>query len=183
MKFATASTVLALAAAAAAQGPGPVGVSSAGRPIAFPEAARPSAMPAMPTMSTAALLARLRSYFDLGHVSQSITTMPAMVAHVFDPASSKVAVLAASVMRTGDAYYLAACPVSEIASAGASPAAAQSADCSYGIQLTPVPSNAAAGLRRVWRTLFRAIMSTSQPEMPQPGMPAMGQPAMPAIMS
>ncbi|KAJ2805160.1 hypothetical protein H4R20_002202 [Coemansia guatemalensis] len=133
---------------------------------------------AMPTISmggdrTASLLARLASYFDLSHVSSEIASMPVMMSKVFDPATGKFVMLSASVMQSGGAYYVPVCSVDAIASAGKMPVATvQPGACSYGIQLTPVPSNAAMALYRVIRTSFKAIMSASRPSFMGFGRPS-----------
>ncbi|KAJ2804732.1 hypothetical protein H4R20_002385 [Coemansia guatemalensis] len=133
---------------------------------------------ALPTISmgsdrTALLLARLASYFDLSHVSSEIASMPVMTSKVYDPATGKLVMLSASVMQSGGAYYVPVCSVDAIASAGKMPvAAAQPGACSYGIQLTPVPSNAAVALYRVIRTSFKAIMSASRPSFMGFGRPS-----------
>ncbi|KAJ2801036.1 hypothetical protein H4R21_002944 [Coemansia helicoidea] len=180
MKLAFAPVVLAAAAALAQQNP--EAAMAAGETARAPVGALP--VPA----HTVSLLARLASYFDMSHVASSITTMPAAVAHVFDPASGKMTMLAASVMRAGDGYYMPVCPVSDIAQAGSMPAVAtQAANCGYGIQLTPLPQNAARSLFAAFRTLSRAILSTVRVPTAGPaspaaaGMAAMMQPATPMV--
>ncbi|KAJ1718150.1 hypothetical protein LPJ61_006805 [Coemansia biformis] len=103
-------------------------------------------------------------------------------------------------MRAGEGYYIPVCPTDVIAQAGSTPAMAlQPGSCGYGIQLTPLPQNAARSLYSTVRTLFRAILSTAnvppasssmagpggpgmmQPGMAQPGMPGMTQPGMPGM--
>ncbi|PIA17904.1 hypothetical protein COEREDRAFT_7089 [Coemansia reversa NRRL 1564] len=126
----------------------------------------PTALPTIPMGGdrTASLLARLASYFDLTHVSSDIASMPVVMSKVYDPATGKFVMLSAGVMQSGGAYYVPVCTVNAITSAGMSPVAAVQPDaCSYGIQLTPVPSNAAVALYRVIRTRFKAIMSASRP--------------------
>ncbi|KAJ1718187.1 hypothetical protein LPJ61_006771 [Coemansia biformis] len=103
-------------------------------------------------------------------------------------------------MRAGEGYYIPVCPADVIAQAGSTPAMAlQPGSCGYGIQLTPLPQNAARSLYSAARTLFRAILSTAnvppasssmagpggpgmmQPSTVQPGMPGMAQPGMPGM--
>ncbi|KAJ2701120.1 hypothetical protein H4R19_005429, partial [Coemansia spiralis] len=146
----TIAPILLAAAVLAQQGPETAtngGESTLGMPGGEPAVSTiPSAAMMLPPAhaSTVSLLWRLASYFDLSHVANTITTMPVMMAHVFDPTSGKTTMLAASVMRAGDGYYMPVCPVSSIAQAGSVPAiASQLADCGYGIQLTPLPQNAA----------------------------------------
>ncbi|KAJ2785666.1 hypothetical protein H4R18_000357 [Coemansia javaensis] len=144
---------------------------------AAPQMAVPTAMPmpaVVPGPSTESLLERLASYFDLSHVTSSIASAPVFMAKVYDPASGKFTMVSSSVMRAGGAYYVPVCPTDAIADAGLTPIVDAASACSYGIQLTPMPSNAASALYRVVRTAFKAIMSAggSQTTMP---MGQMGQ--------
>ncbi|KAJ2083281.1 hypothetical protein H4R24_000928 [Coemansia sp. RSA 988] len=126
----------------------------------------PTALPAIPMGGdrTASLLARLASFFDMSHVSSDVASMPVVMSKVYDPATGKFVMLSAGVMQSGSAYYVPVCTVDAIASAGTSPVAAVQPDaCSFGVQLTPVPSNAAVALYRVIRTSFKAIMSAARP--------------------
>ncbi|KAJ1718171.1 hypothetical protein LPJ61_006783, partial [Coemansia biformis] len=98
-----ALTPIAFAAAYLAQGPA-AAMHAGGAAVEMAPAAMPSSQ--ISNDRTVSLLARLASYFDLSHVSSSITTTPVLVAHVFDPSSGKTALLASSVMRAGEGYYI-----------------------------------------------------------------------------
>ncbi|KAJ2499831.1 hypothetical protein GGH96_003174 [Coemansia sp. RSA 1972] len=105
------------------------------------------------------LLTRLVSFFDLSHIASTVTTTPVTITHVYDPSTSKFTHLSASVVTSGDSYYVPVCPASDIVKAGSIPAVAQSDACVFGIQLTPMPSNAAASVFRVLRTKIKLFMS------------------------
>ncbi|KAJ2798217.1 hypothetical protein H4R20_004902 [Coemansia guatemalensis] len=185
MKLAIFSAVLAAALAVAqdnvsippaAMAPSPAAeVSPTIEAQVSPGMEMPTVLPAVSMGSdrTASLLARLASYFDLSHVSSDIASMPVVMSKVYDPATGKFVMLSASAMQSGGAYYVPVCSVDAIASAGKTPVAAvQPGACSYGIQLTPVPSNAAVALYRVIRTAFKAIMSASRPSFMGFGRPS-----------
>ncbi|KAJ2083872.1 hypothetical protein H4R24_000524 [Coemansia sp. RSA 988] len=142
---------------------------------ASPGMEMPAALPAIPMGGdrTASLLARLASYFDLSHVSSDIASRPVVMSKVYDPATGKFVIVSGGVMQSGGAYYVPVCTVDAITSAGKSPVSAVQPDaCSYGIQLTPVPSNAAVALYRVIRTSFKAIMSARRPSFMGFGRPS-----------
>ncbi|KAJ2476333.1 hypothetical protein IWW56_004978 [Coemansia sp. RSA 2131] len=108
------------------------------------------------------LLTRLMSFFDLSHIASTVTTTPVTITHVYDPSTSKFTHLSASVVTAGDSYYVPVCPVNAIVAAGSTPAVAQSDACAFGIQLTPMPSNAAASVFRVLRTKIELFMSLAK---------------------
>ncbi|KAJ2851325.1 hypothetical protein IWW36_001222 [Coemansia brasiliensis] len=108
------------------------------------------------------LISRLMSFFDLSNVDASMTSMPVAMAHVYDPRSGKFVMLSTPVVKSGDAYYMPACPTGVMSkqSLGMSH---NVADCGYGIQLTPMPSNTAALLFRILRTKVRVLLSLAKP--------------------
>ncbi|KAJ2083848.1 hypothetical protein H4R24_000500 [Coemansia sp. RSA 988] len=115
---------------------------------------------------TESLLSRLASYFDLSHVASDIAAMPVVMTKLYDPASNKFTVVSTNVMQSGGAYYIPVCPSNVIVNAKQTPVMdVEPAACGYGIQLTPVPSNAASALNRVIRTKFKAIMSIARPPL------------------
>ncbi|KAJ1727522.1 hypothetical protein LPJ72_005905 [Coemansia sp. Benny D160-2] len=69
----------------------------------------------MPSM-VQALLGRIASYFDFSHVASDLASTPTMLEMVYDPATRKFTYLAASVMQSGDVYYVPVCPVEGMAS-------------------------------------------------------------------
>ncbi|KAJ2515910.1 hypothetical protein GGI11_003618 [Coemansia sp. RSA 2049] len=69
----------------------------------------------MPSM-VQALLGRIASYFDFSHVASDLASTPTMLEMVYDPAARKFIYLAASVMQSGDVYYVPVCPVEGMAS-------------------------------------------------------------------
>ncbi|KAJ2807492.1 hypothetical protein H4R20_001261 [Coemansia guatemalensis] len=166
----------------------------------YPGVQTPAVMPKLQMVygaDTQSLLSRLLSYFDLTHVASDIATMPVVMTKLYDPASNKFTVVSANVMQSGGAYYIPVCPTSAIANAKQTPVMdVEPAACGYGIQLTPMPSNAAGALNRVIRTAFKAIMSVSRPSfmgmakqqsagmmgqmMPESGMMMPAQTTMPA---
>ncbi|PIA15195.1 hypothetical protein COEREDRAFT_9583 [Coemansia reversa NRRL 1564] len=133
----------------------------------YPAVQTPADMPKLQMgygSDTESLLSRLASYFDLTHVASDITTMPVTITKLYDPASNKFTVVSANVMQSGGAYYVPVCPTNAIVSAGQTPVMdVQPAACGYGIQLTPVPNNAANAMHRVIRTAYKAIMSIGRP--------------------
>ncbi|KAJ1835234.1 hypothetical protein IWW55_000088 [Coemansia sp. RSA 2706] len=110
----------------------------------------------------ASLISRLFSYFDLSHIASTVTTTPVGLPLVYDPGSDKFVRLAGSVVQSEDAMYLPICPVDVITAAGQTPASAQSNACTMGVQLTPMPSNAASALFKVLRTKVKLLMSLAK---------------------
>ncbi|KAJ1943552.1 hypothetical protein FBU59_002876 [Linderina macrospora] len=107
-------------------------------------------------------VARLASFFDFSHVTNKDTYTPVVVEHVFDPATRKFTHLSYNVVQNGDAYYVPVCSVDSIVQAGSS-AVLTSDSCLYGIQLTPVPRNAARLMFRAMRTVFRLVARVLSP--------------------
>ncbi|KAJ1778168.1 hypothetical protein LPJ62_006442 [Coemansia sp. RSA 2167] len=149
MKFAILPLVFA--AAVASQGDAP-GFEAMPSTIHQPQ-------PMTSGSDVASLLTRLMSFFDLSHIASTVTTTPAIITPVYDPSTSKFTHLSASVVTSGDSYYVPVCPVSDIVKAESVPVVAQSDACAFGIQLTPMPSNAAASVFRVLRTKIKLFMS------------------------
>ncbi|KAJ2602818.1 hypothetical protein GGF39_000512 [Coemansia sp. RSA 1721] len=113
-------------------------------------------------------LDRLASMYDMSHVSTMTTGTPVMVADVYDPALNKFTPLSLSVVQAANGvYYMPVCTVDSLTSA-TSPdqAVAQNAPsdaCQYGIQLSPVPSNAAQAVMNVVSHAFDAVRSAATP--------------------
>ncbi|KAJ2464877.1 hypothetical protein GGI02_004863 [Coemansia sp. RSA 2322] len=114
----------------------------------------------------------------MSHVSSAATSTPVIVSKVFDPASGKFTALAINVVQSGDAYHVPVCTTDSIVAAGSS-AMASTDSCQYGVQLMPVPKNAARILAHIVRTAFRAIMSVSHPSFWLGGSSATDMPMMP----
>ncbi|KAJ2843577.1 hypothetical protein IWW36_005512 [Coemansia brasiliensis] len=115
-------------------------------------------------MDTMSLLNRLVSFFDFSQVGNTFTTAPVVMAPMYNPDTSKFTILSASVMKQGDSYFMPVCPVSAIANAGAEiPAVAISNGCTMGVQLTPMPMNAASSLYSVLKAKLRIIASLAGP--------------------
>ncbi|KAJ2118350.1 hypothetical protein IW139_002196 [Coemansia sp. RSA 353] len=170
MKLAITSLIFAVAVAA--QGdftPQPAAVESAPGPMAtaMPQVSMPTTMPSttMGGQDTVSLLTRLVSFFDLTRVSASLTTMPVLMASVYDPTSNKFTFLSSSLVQSGDASYVPVCSIDSITSAGSTPVLAQGQSdvCPYGIQLTPMPSNVAARLFKVLRIKVKLFLSLLKP--------------------
>ncbi|KAJ1778177.1 hypothetical protein LPJ54_001877, partial [Coemansia sp. RSA 1824] len=111
MKLAITSLIFAVAVAA--QGdftPQPAAIESAPGPMAtaMPQVSMPTTMPSttMGGQDTMSLLTRLVSFFDLTRVSASLTTMPVLMASVYDPTSNKFTFLSSSLVQSGDASYV-----------------------------------------------------------------------------
>ncbi|KAJ2669806.1 hypothetical protein IWW42_004394 [Coemansia sp. RSA 1085] len=133
----------------------PVNVAES-TPVAYEQ--QPTEMDAM------SLLNRLVSFFDFSHVANAFTTVPVLMAPMYNPDTSKFTILSASIMRQGDTYFMPVCPVSAIASAGPeTPAAAVSSGCTMGVQLTPMPINAASSLYEMLKAKLRIIASLAKP--------------------
>ncbi|KAJ1840826.1 hypothetical protein LPJ70_004477 [Coemansia sp. RSA 2708] len=109
------------------------------------------------------LLSRLISYFDLSRVSASMSSVPVIIGTVYDPVMNKFTFLSSGVVQSGDSYYVPVCPVADIVAAGMNPVMSQSSACTYGMQLTPMPSNAASGLFKVLRLKIRLFLSLLKP--------------------
>ncbi|KAJ1936114.1 hypothetical protein FBU59_005162, partial [Linderina macrospora] len=107
-------------------------------------------------------LARLASFFDFSHISSESTFTPVIVTHVYDPAMRKFTHLSYNVVQNGDAYYVPVCSVDSIVQAGSS-AIPASDSCQYGIQLAPVPRNAASLVLRAMRMALRLLARASSP--------------------
>ncbi|KAJ2132034.1 hypothetical protein GGF48_001196 [Coemansia sp. RSA 921] len=103
------------------------------------------------------------SYFDFTRMDVNVASAPVMMATVYDPTTNKFTALSAHVMQSDDAYYVPVCSTDSIIAAGEAPAITQGATCSYGIQLTPMPSNAASTLYSLLRTKLRLILSLAKP--------------------
>ncbi|KAJ1941052.1 hypothetical protein FBU59_003618 [Linderina macrospora] len=107
-------------------------------------------------------LDRLASYFGFSHISSEDTFTLGVIQKVFGPATRKFTHLLYSVVQNGDAYYVPVCSVDSIVQAGLSVIPA-SASCQYGIQLTPVPRNAARLMFRVMHAVFRLPARIASP--------------------
>ncbi|KAJ2355544.1 hypothetical protein GGF43_002624 [Coemansia sp. RSA 2618] len=140
----------------------------------IPQVSMPTTMPPtrMSGHDTASLLSRLVSFFDLTHVSTSLSTMPVLMAMVYNPDVGKFVFLSSSVVNSGDTSYVPVCSTDTIISAGTSPVLAQdqSDACPYGIQLTPMPSNAASTLLKTVRIKLRIFQSLFKPAFWRGGM-------------
>ncbi|ORX70188.1 hypothetical protein DL89DRAFT_292850 [Linderina pennispora] len=101
-------------------------------------------------------VARLASFFDFSHISGENTDTPTVVTHVFDPATGRFTHLSYNVVQNGNAYYVPVCSVDSIVQAGSS-AIPASDSCQYGIQLMPVPRNAASVMLRAMRMVLRLL--------------------------
>ncbi|KAJ2830144.1 hypothetical protein IWW50_000448 [Coemansia erecta] len=171
MKLAVLPLVFAAAVVGQGENPAPAAMPT---PIAqaMPTPASPRMHMGEPDVTS--LLARLVSYFDLTHIASTVTTSPATITKVFDPTTGKFTIMSASVVQSGDSYYVPVCPVSAITAAGATPATAQSDACTFGVQLTPMPSNAASTLFRVLHTKVKLIRSLMRPSFWRGAMPFKG---------
>ncbi|KAJ2131477.1 hypothetical protein GGF48_001521 [Coemansia sp. RSA 921] len=109
------------------------------------------------------LISRLMSYFDFTRMDVNVASAPVIMATVYDPTTNKFTTLSAHVMQSGDAYYVPVCSTDSIIAAGEVPVMTQDATCRYGIQLTPMPSNAASTLYSLLRTKLRLILSLAKP--------------------
>ncbi|KAJ2839573.1 hypothetical protein J3B01_000550 [Coemansia erecta] len=109
------------------------------------------------------LVSRLMSYFDFTRMDVNVASAPVIMATIYDPTTNKFTALSAHVMQSGDAYYVPVCSTDSIIAAGEVPVMTQGATCSYGIQLTPMPSNAASTLYSLLRTKLRLILSLARP--------------------
>ncbi|KAJ2456233.1 hypothetical protein EV183_000160 [Coemansia sp. RSA 2336] len=127
-------------------------------PVAGARPMQPAGAPDINSM-----MMQLANKFDFTNVAASETSAPAIMAVVFDPASNKFTFLSSSVAQSGGAYYVPVCPVDSITSAGSNPVAASSDVCSYGIQLTSMPSNAASTLLQMLRTKIKLLLSLAKP--------------------
>ncbi|KAJ2698898.1 hypothetical protein FB645_005495 [Coemansia sp. IMI 203386] len=143
-------------------------------------------------------LDRLASMYDMSHVSTMTTGTPVMVADVYDPALNKFTPLSLNVVQAANGvYYMPVCTVDSLTSA-TSPdqAVAQNAPsdaCQFGIQLSPVPSNAAQAVMNVVSHAFDAVRSAATPMFqaanvpmytggaPAPGMMAQPMTAQPPV--
>ncbi|KAJ2657950.1 hypothetical protein IWW48_004280 [Coemansia sp. RSA 1200] len=90
-------------------GGGGMGIPPVG---AYGSGSREERMPSM----VQALLGRIASYFDFSQVTSDLASTPTMLEMVYDPATRKFTYLAASVMQSGDVYYVPVCPVEGMAS-------------------------------------------------------------------
>ncbi|KAJ2696858.1 hypothetical protein FB645_006089 [Coemansia sp. IMI 203386] len=131
-------------------------------------------------------LDRLASMYDMSHVSTMTTGTPVMVADVYDPALNKFTPLSLNVVQAANGvYYMPVCTVDSLTSA-TSPdqAVAQNAPsdaCQFGIQLSPVPSNAAQAVMNVVSHAFDAVRSAATPMFQAAGAPAPGMMAQPMM--
>ncbi|KAJ1829938.1 hypothetical protein LPJ63_005235 [Coemansia sp. RSA 2711] len=175
MKFAIVSLAVAAVALAQGESPLPQVAESTAAPMesipapvestAAPMEPTPLGMPSIPAISgeTRSLLYRLMSYFDLTHLAPTLASTPVLMLSIYDPSLGKFVELSATAIQSGDAYYVPVCPTDAIVSAGEVPAMAQNATCNYGIQLTPMPGNAASALYKVLRTKIRLLLSIVKP--------------------
>ncbi|KAJ1858795.1 hypothetical protein IW147_003035 [Coemansia sp. RSA 720] len=187
MKFAIVSLVFAAVALAQGELSTPpaaestvapaesTGEQPAGTPMEtpMPQISMPSTQVGM--NDPMSLISRLMSYFDFTRMDVNVASDPVMMATVYDPSTNKFTALSAHVMQSGDAYYVPVCSTDSIIAAGSVPVMTQGATCSYGIQLTPMPSNAASTLYSLLRTKLRLILSLAKPSFggmgsPRPGM-------------
>ncbi|KAJ2660420.1 hypothetical protein IW148_003785 [Coemansia sp. RSA 1199] len=187
MKFAIVSLVFAAVALAQGELSTPpaaestvapaetTGEEPAGTPMEtpMPQISMPSTQVGM--NDPMSLISRLMSYFDFTRMDVNVASDPVMMATVYDPSTNKFTALSAHVMQSGDAYYVPVCSTDSIIAAGSVPVMTQGATCSYGIQLTPMPSNAASTLYSLLRTKLRLILSLAKPSFggmgsPRPGM-------------
>ncbi|KAJ2653559.1 hypothetical protein IWW40_000253 [Coemansia sp. RSA 1250] len=127
-------------------------------PVAGARPMQPAGAPDITSM-----LMQLANKFDFTNVATSETSAPAIMAVVFDPASNKFTFLSSSVAQSGGAYYVPVCPVDSIAAAGSSSLTTSSDVCSYGIQLTSMPSNAASSFLQMLRTKIKLLLSLAKP--------------------
>ncbi|KAJ2832420.1 hypothetical protein J3B01_004878 [Coemansia erecta] len=109
------------------------------------------------------LISRLMSFFDFTRMDVNVASAPVIMATIYDPTTNKFTALSANVVQSGDAYYVPVCSTDSIIAAEEVPVMTQSATCSYGIQLTPMPSNAASTLYSLLRTKLRLILSLAKP--------------------
>ncbi|KAJ2125326.1 hypothetical protein IW147_000972 [Coemansia sp. RSA 720] len=141
----------------------PTGEEPEGTPVEtpMPQISMPSTQVSM--HDPMSLISRLMSFFDFTHMDVNVASAPVMMATVYDPRTNKFTALSANVVQSGDAYYMPVCSTDSIVAAGDAPAMTQGATCSYGIQLTPMPSNAASTLYSLLRTKLRLILSLAKP--------------------
>ncbi|KAJ2503325.1 hypothetical protein GGH96_000346 [Coemansia sp. RSA 1972] len=139
------------------------GEQPAGTPVEtpMPQISMPSTQVGM--NDPMSLISRLMSFFDFTRMDVNVASDPVMMATVYDPTTNKFTALSAHVMQSGNAYYVPVCSTDSIVAAGDAPVMTQGATCSYGIQLTPMPSNAASTLYSLLRTKLRLILSLARP--------------------
>ncbi|KAJ2454479.1 hypothetical protein EV183_001480 [Coemansia sp. RSA 2336] len=158
MKIAFVSLALAAAGLAQDEMSTPPAVAPTVSPMEMP----PQAVMPYGQMERSAdsLVGRLMSFFDLSNVDASLTSAPVAMAHVYDPRSRKFVMLSMPVVKSGEAYYMPACPAGAMSR---QPQQYNVADCGYGIPLTPMPRNAAALLFRALRTKARMLLNLAKP--------------------
>ncbi|KAI9479432.1 hypothetical protein LPJ78_004699 [Coemansia sp. RSA 989] len=168
MKIAFVSLALAAIGLAQDEMSTPPAVAPTVAPMEMPTPMPQVSMPQVSTpyehmeRSVYSLISRLMSFFDLSNVDANLTSAPVAMAHVYDPRSGKFVMLSMPVIKSGEAYYMPACPVGVTSNQPLS-VSENAADCGYGIQLTPMPRNTAALLFRVLRTKARMLLDLAKP--------------------
>ncbi|KAJ1718504.1 hypothetical protein LPJ53_006486, partial [Coemansia erecta] len=111
-----------------------------------------------PISNVNAHLARLMNSYDLTHVSSVDTTTPVMLSDVFDPTTGKFAPMSMPMIQTSSGgYYMPVCTVDSL-NAGVAPE-----NCQFGVQMMPIPANAARTYANVGGHLVQAIQSAASP--------------------